>query len=475
MFFFFFFQAEDGIRDGRVTGVQTCALPISEVGSIFCSAMEEAGLRFSIECQPTSEPVYVDREMWERIVLNLISNAFKFTFEGEIALRLKTVESRVELSVRDTGVGIPSQELSRVFERFHRVENSRARTHEGTGIGLALVRELVKLHGGTVSVQSAAGKGSTFTVSIPLGKAHLPPDSIHPKRAVTASALSGEMYVEEAQRWLPPDSGAPVDAFVARRLAATDSSPALDAQKRERIVIADDNADMRDYLTGLLSDRYEVHTAADGAGALEATRRFRPALVLADVMMPGLDGFELLNALRNDPEIKDIPLILLSARAGEESRVEGLESGADDYLVKPFTARELRARVATHVRMANLRRETADREARVRDQAQLERHRLAAIVESSDDAIVSKDLTGTVTSWNAGAEKMFGYKAHEIIGRSITTIIPPELQDDETRILATIARGESIDHFQTVRMTKSGERIDVSLTVSPVRDGTGKI
>ena len=436
----------------------------AEIGSNFYSAMEDAGLRFSIDCQPTGEPVYVDREMWERIVLNLLSNAFKFTFEGEVALTLKKVDSGAELSVRDTGVGISSEELPRVFERFHRIENSRARTHEGTGIGLALVQELVKLHGGTVSVQSASGRGSTFTVSIPLGKAHLPPDRIQAKRIPASTPLSAEMYVEEAQRWLARDSG-----------ALPDSPPATEPGRRERIVLADDNADMRDYLTGLLSDRYDVHTAADGAGALDATRRFRPALVLADVMMPGLDGFELLNAIRTDPEVKDIPVILLSARAGEESRVEGLESGADDYLVKPFTARELRARVATHVRMANLRRETAQREALIRDQAQVERNRLAAIVESSDDAIVSKDLTGIVTSWNLGAEKMFGYEADEIVGRSITTIIPPELHDDETRILATIARGESIDHFQTVRMTKTGERIDVSLTVSPVRDSTGKI
>ena len=138
-----------------------------EIASAFDSAMDNAGLRFSVECQPIAEPVYVDRDMWEKVVLNLLSNALKFTFEGEVALTLKNVDGVVELQVRDTGVGIPEEHLQRVFERFHRIEGVHARTYEGTGIGLALVQELVKLHGGSVRVESALGQGSTFTVTIP--------------------------------------------------------------------------------------------------------------------------------------------------------------------------------------------------------------------------------------------------------------------------------------------------------------------
>src|SRR5499427_5296911 len=155
--------------------------------------------------------------------------------------------------------------------------------------------------------------------------------------------------------------------------------------KRELVVLADDNADMRRHVMHLLSDRYEVHAVADGRQALEATRQLRPALVLTDVMMPHLNGFGLLRAIRDDSALAGTPVILLSARAGEESRVEGLQGDADDYLVKPFTAQELLARVATHVKMANLRRETAEREERLRGEAealQASERKLAAIINT---------------------------------------------------------------------------------------------
>jgi PAS domain S-box-containing protein len=181
-------------------------------------------------------------------------------------------------------------------------------------------------------------------------------------------------------------------------------------------------------------------------------------------MMPGLDGFGLADAIRKDASLSSTPVILLSARAGEESRVEGLHAGASDYLVKPFTARELLARVGAHLAMSRIQKEQI-----------IASQRLAAIVESADDAIISKDLNGTVTSWNRAAEQMFGYRAEEMIGRSIAAIIPPELQADEPRILETIVRGERINHFETVRVAKSGKRIEVSLTVSPLTDENGKV
>jgi PAS domain S-box-containing protein len=234
------------------------------------------------------------------------------------------------------------------------------------------------------------------------------------------------------------------------------------------IVIADDNADMRDHLSRLLRSEYRVHAVSNGVSAVEAARNLRPSLVLTDVMMPELNGFGVLREIRTDPTLSSTPVILLSARAGEESRVEGLDAGADDYLVKPFTARELLARVAAHVKMANLRREAMQREARLLQ-------RLAAIVESSDDAIISKDLNGMVTSWNSGAQRMFGYTAEEIIGRPVMAIIPQELQGDEAMILNKIRSGENIDHFETVRLSKSGERIDVSLSISPMKDERGHV
>ena len=346
----------------------------TEIASAFDSAMQNAGLRFSIECQPIAEPVYVDRDMWEKIVLNLLSNAYKFTFEGQVALTLKSVDGAVELQVRDTGVGIPEEQRDLVFERFHRIESIQARTYEGTGIGLALVLELVKLHGGTVRVESAVGGGSTFSVTIPTGKEHLPAERIQAAQSLASTTIRAEAYVDEARQWSGNQPGAAVGAARLPR----QGSP---SQKRELIVVADDNADMRQYLARLLSEQYKVHAVVDGRQALEATERLRPALVLADVMMPQLDGFGLLRAIREDSTVAATPVILVSARAGEESRVEGLGADADDYLIKPFAARELLARVAARVKMANLRRETAEREERMRSEAELEREKLRASEE----------------------------------------------------------------------------------------------
>jgi PAS domain S-box-containing protein len=456
------------IEAGRIAAVyeptELCKFT-QDVASVFRSAMEKAGLGFSVECESIPEAVYVDRDMWEKIVLNLLSNAFKFTLEGSVTVRLRVVGNNAQLSVTDTGTGIPAEELPRVFERFHRAESSRGRTFEGTGIGLALVRELARLHGGTVDVASSLGRGSTFTVTIPLGKVHLPANRVQEQPTLQATALSGETYIEEAQHWLPQGSGAPAYEPVVSMLPSLAAAAGAEtAGQRELIVLADDNADMREYVAHLLRDKYRVHAVCDGQEAVEATRQLHPDLVLTDVMMPALDGFGVLDAIRTDPSLSSTPVILLSARAGEESRVEGWHAGANDYLVKPFTARELRARIGSHLAMSKIRKEQI-----------MASQRLAAIVESADDAIISKDLNGVVTSWNRAAEKMFGYRAEEMAGRSIAAIIPPELQADEPRILQTIARGERIVHFETVRVTKDGERIDVSLTVSPLKDENGKI
>lgn len=432
-----------------------------EVSSVFRSAMENAGLTFAVDCEPISEPVYLDRDMWEKIVLNLLSNALKFTFEGEVAVRLTQIGDAAQLSITDTGVGIPEQELPRVFDRFHRVETARSRTFEGTGIGLALVKELVKLHGGTVSASSSGSRGSTFRVTIPLGTSHLPADRLQVQPTLRATAFSGEAYIEEARQWLSPALDTPRFSSTPASVGESDSTR---RGETELIVLADDNSDMREYLAHLLRPQYRVHSVADGVQALAAARQLRPDLVLADVMMPGLDGFGVLRAIREDSSLSHTPVILLSARAGEESRVEGLHAGANDYLVKPFTARELLARVGSHLAIAKIRSEQS-----------IAAQRLAAIVESADDAIISKDLNGIITTWNQAAERIFGYTAEEMIGRSIMTIIPPELHHDEPHILQTIASGQRIEHYETVRVKKNGERLHVSLTISPVRDDSGRI
>jgi PAS domain S-box-containing protein len=282
--------------------------------------------------------------MWEKVVLNLISNALKFTLQGEVKVTLRQAGECAELAVEDTGVGIPSTELPKVFERFHRIEGTAGRSIEGTGIGLALVQELVKLHGGSAAVESELDRGSKFTVRVPFGNTHLPQDRLLNESGRSATALRADKYVEESLRWLDmPQRGG--DAAAAER------------DRTERILLADDNPDMREYIERLLKDRYQVIAVANGGDALRAAMSDPPDLILSDVMMPGMDGFGLLQELRKHPETKTIPVVLVSARAGEESRDEGLGAGADDYLIKPFTARELQARVGAQLSMSRRRKE----------------------------------------------------------------------------------------------------------------------
>jgi signal transduction histidine kinase/AmiR/NasT family two-component response regulator len=336
----------------------------ADLASSFRSAIEKAGMQLFVDCPPLSEPVYVDHEMWEKIILNLLSNAFKYTFKGYISVTLRQKGTTAEVSVKDTGVGIPAEEIPHMFERFHRVKGSEGRTHEGTGIGLSLVQEMVRLHGGTIRVESAPGEGSVFTIALPLGKDHLPEERIAARRTIATTALDAHIYIDEALRLL---SGHEEVADILPDITPTSdiSQPfqpgkeRLDGEHRPaaRILFADDNADMRAYISRLLQPLYSVKVVADGRAALAAVKEYRPDLVLSDIMMPGMDGIELLHVLRADPETRGLPVILLSARAGEEAKIEGIESGADDYLVKPFSTRELLARVGAHLEMTRLRKE----------------------------------------------------------------------------------------------------------------------
>ena len=317
----------------------------------------KSGSRAAHRLPPLAEPVYVDRDMWEKVVLNLLSNAFKFTFQGSITVTVQQRGSGAELSVRDTGTGVPSAELPRLFERFHRIEGARGRSFEGSGIGLALVKELVETHGGVIRADSHEGEGTTFYVTVPLGSAHLPTDQIRSHTGGFSGKALVQASLQEALSWLP-DAVLPMDVIAP--VADEVLREAHDPQHRSHILVVDDNADMRAYMSRLLSVRHECSVAEDGQMALDALRSRRPDLVLTDIMMPRLDGFGLIKAVRSDPELRDLPVIVISARAGEESSVEGLSAGADDYLVKPFSARELLARVDGALGMARVRREMGD-------------------------------------------------------------------------------------------------------------------
>ncbi len=364
-----------------------------DIASTFRSAMERAGLQFEVDCPPLTEPVMVDRDLWEKMVLNLLSNAFKFTLQGGVTLRMGQDRSQVWMTVSDTGVGISADELPRLFERFHRIAGVEGRTHEGSGIGLALVQELVHLHGGTITATSAPGQGTTFRLTLPLGQEHVPKDQQRPRAPGRGARTSAaRAFVDEAMRWIPEDAPVPVstddsqglapDAPTALQTRSTDAArpsrkdalppptqlsllaaeslPPSDQRFAPtfgaRILLADDNADMRGYLRDLLAPYYQVEAVPDGQAALEAARRHPPDVILSDVMMPRLDGMGLLAAIRADAALRPTPVVLLSARAGEEARIEGLDAGADDYLIKPFSARELLARLGALLELRHMRR-----------------------------------------------------------------------------------------------------------------------
>jgi signal transduction histidine kinase/DNA-binding response OmpR family regulator len=410
----------------------------AELAEQFRPAVERAGLALNVDCTPLDRPVHVDREMWAKIVLNLLSNALKFTFAGTITVSTSIVDGEVaELSVIDTGIGISPADQTRLFERFHRVVGARSRSHEGSGIGLALVAELASAHGGTVTVESEDGLGSAFRVRLPFGSEHLPQDQLGSASETFAAGRHAAGFLAESMRWTAPS--APVRAT---------------GGGRSSVLVVDDNADMRDYVVSLLAGAYEVRTAPDGAVALELARTDPPDLVLTDVMMPNLDGMGLLTALRADPATAHIPVLMLSARAGEDATVEGLEAGADDYLVKPFSGRELVARVRANLELDRVRR---TRDQLVRSQQLLDQAQRLAGVGSWDLDLA----TGAVVASDEFLRQVQLSKADLGPGGMELVIEERAHPDDRATIrdaMEVALRGEPLDYEARVRMTDGSYR-----------------
>ncbi|WP_316809360.1 ATP-binding protein [Pedobacter agri] len=344
-----------------------------DLASSFRSIIEKAGMQLEVSSDSNEINAYLDVQMWEKIVLNLLSNAFKYTLQGKISVLLSHNERELTLIVKDTGVGIPRQELPKMFERFHRVENSAGRTHEGSGIGLSLVNELVGLHGGRIVVESELSVGSTFTLRIPLGWDHLTAELIQEDNYQSAPSGIRESFLQEASGLL----GAGVEWHAAPKTDFTASSDMhlnIDpGGTRAKVLIVDDNSDLRAYLKRLLESEFDIATATNGADALDQLADGRPDLILSDIMMPVMDGKQLLAKIREGEEKHWIPLIFLSARAGEEARIDGLEAGADDYLVKPFSGQELVSKVRTQIKINRVRNQN---EQRMRDFVSVATHEL---------------------------------------------------------------------------------------------------
>jgi signal transduction histidine kinase len=475
------------VEAGRIQAVYEptdLATITADLASSFRSACERARLSLRVDCPPLPEPVHVDRDMWEKIVLNLLSNAFKFTFEGEIAVQLACAGGAVELTVRDTGVGVPVSELPRLFERFYRIEGQRSRTHEGSGIGLALVQELVKLHGGAIRVDSAPGAGTAFTVRIPLGRAHLPAERLRAGGSLAPTSVRAEAYVEEALRWLPEGVRSPEDA--AERIDEPEDAPPVHGNAR--ILLADDNADMRAYVHRLLSPYWSVQAVADGSAALAAIREQRPDLVIADIMMPQLDGFGLLRAIRADAHTRELPVMLLSARAGEEAKIEGLDTGADEYLVKPFSARELRARVRSQLALSRARAQIAQERSQAREREELMR-RVADVqredfeslfMQAANPFVILRGPRYVVELANEATCRVWGRAPADVIGAPLFDALP-ELRGQvfEAMLHRVFTTGVPFEGREVPAQIDHGngrlETVYFNFVYSPLRDARGGI
>ncbi len=444
-------QAEAGRLKAQFQPVEIAQVT-RDLSSYFRSAIESAGLVFHVNLTPVTAPVYLDADMWEGIIFNLLSNALKFTFKGQISLTLQQQNEQVILTVADTGVGVPAEEVPRLFSRFHRIAGTHGRSHEGSGIGLALVQELVKLHGGTVRVASALGEGTTFTVTIPTGKSHLPAALLAPSTAAAADS--------QPQPQAPGNYGSSFGAgagLTYQYSAASDTAnvryapEAEDAPEHPLILVVDDNEDMLHYLKRVLGQDYRVQTAANGAAAWKLILQSHPALVISDVMMPEVDGFELLEQIRSDERTRLQPVMLLSARAGEEARAEGMEHGADDYLVKPFKTRELKARVKANLELAQLR------------------SKLTAVVTSMAEGFAVLDHHLRFTFTNARVLRLLGKEGAHVNGQLLENVVPTSVFK---ALKARIALSQKDELTRTFEFLEKGRNRWLEVRIHPLAEGT---
>ena len=342
-------------ESGRTDVRKVCVDLVSLARNVSANFESSERQRISIEGADSPVLIEVDVRKMTKVLYNLLANAFKFSDpnNGVVHIRLMSEDSHVAIEIQDNGIGIPKDQFEHIFERFTQVEGDVARRYEGSGIGLALAREIVTLHGGHIGVQSTLGEGSTFTVTLPRG-------NVNARDVVP---------VEDDETLVLPivhDDVSPSDQNVGNGKDTHGEQPL--------VLVVDDNADMRAYLIRLLTDEYRVVSAGNGAEALEQIRQLKPNLVVADIMMPVMTGNELMRAMRQDDSLRAIPIILLTARAGTEARVQSLEAGADDYVTKPFNEEELLARIKNQLRIYRQSRELESRAIELQDlYAKLER------------------------------------------------------------------------------------------------------
>jgi len=460
-----FSRIEAGRANAKLVGTDVGALT-EHIASSFTELCHRAGLDLVLDCDPALADI--DPGMWETIVLNLLSNAVKYTVRGSISVEVRAESADCRITLRDTGVGIAEGDLGRLFEHFYRADNMRGRSVEGTGIGLSLVRGLVELQRGTVEIDSEPDRGTTVTIRLPRSVAGAP--VAQPPAEVLDES---NPYVAEARQWLTPASD-PV------------ALPAAHDKPRQLVLIADDNADMRAHLDRVLSTHWETVLVADGESALAATKKLHPDAIVTDVMMPGLNGFDLVAAIRADPAVAATPVLMLSARAGAEAVDEGFAGGADDYLLKPFRSQELVDRVASRLSAVTRERD------RQRREAQLDLVHLDSALQATDSVagILDALIDYPSGSGDAAAVTIGVFEGQRHVRFEYAGALPPEVRDryhvaalDAPLIgVDVITSGEPMvvtDTFDlppryqhAVRDTAASVRACVA---RPLRDNTGRV
>jgi signal transduction histidine kinase len=325
-----------------------------------------AGIDLKITCDSPSHRIWGDAHRLEIVMTNLVSNALKFTpRDGRIDIRVEDLEGGVRVEVEDTGIGIPKEDLAKIFERFFQANPTDRRREGGVGIGLALAKELVELHGGTIGADSPGEQGTVFTVFLPFGRDHIRPEVIERRQQFEEPEVRRRAQdVTDS----PAESGEfePVTEIVVDPSASeyTDGvSPVpFVAGRRPRILLAEDNSEVREFIRSLLEPQFEVAVAHDGGHAWEIIRSESPDLVVSDVMMPEMSGTELCRAIKNDPVLRSTPVILLTARVGSEATLEAYAHGADDFVAKPFHPRVLMARIRAQLNLRALALHLAQQE-----------------------------------------------------------------------------------------------------------------
>ncbi|HTL07497.1 MAG TPA: ATP-binding protein [Chitinophagaceae bacterium] len=426
------------------------------IASSFQPLVEKAGLRFTINVQPVPQPVPLDRDMWEKIVFNLLSNAFKYTLRGGITVSLAAQGDIATLTVEDTGVGIPPAELPHMFDRFHRVENSAGRTHEGTGIGLSLTRELVLLHKGDISVESGVNKGSRFTVRIPMAQDATTELLSEPPAKELSYDSVADLYLDEAS-FLLNNNGT-----YRKEVTAVPETQ----DQALTILVVDDNADMRQYLSVIVGRAYNVKLATNGRDALQQVLEQPPDLILSDIMMPVMDGIEMLTKLKKDPSTAHIPVLLITARAGEESKMEGYETGADDYLVKPFSSKELHARIKAQLKIA-----------KVRNHALLQMQHLFQQAPTAIQILRGPSFVYELA--NDQSLLLLGKKAEQVIGRPVVEVFPEMVEQGFVSLLENVynsgeqyvAAETPINYHTPAGIIRTFQRF----VYAPLRDENGNV